>query len=382
MEVIRPTGYNGPMRILMISKACVVGTYQRKLEEMARLPGVDLRVLVPPGWRDPDRGMLPLERAHISGYDLRVTPIRFNGHFHLHYYPKIGREIRAFQPDIVHIDEEPYNLATWHVLWHARQAGAKTLFFSWQNINRRYPWPVRLAEQWVLRRVDYALMGTPSAAEVWHAKGYTGPCAVVPQFGVDPDLFRPPDRPRSGGTLRVGFVGRLVEEKGGALLLDALAQLDGLWQLDIIGDGPERGALEAQAKTLHIDDRVSFGTLPSIRMPGFYQGIDALAVPSLTRENWKEQFGRVIIEAMACGVPVIGSDSGAIPEVIGDAGLVVPEGDVAALSSGLRRLMHDPALRRELAEKGRQRVLAQYTQAQVAAQTVAAYRAMAGIASS
>ena len=241
MEVIRPTGYNGPMRILMISKACVVGTYQRKLEEMARLPGVDLRVLVPPGWRDPDRGMLPLERAHVSGYDLRVTPIRFNGHFHLHYYPKIGREIRAFQPDIVHIDEEPYNLATWHALWHARQAGAKTLFFSWQNINRRYPWPVRLAEQWVLRRVDYALMGTPSAAEVWHAKGYTGPCAVIPQFGVDPDLFRPPDRPRSGGTFRVGFVGRLVEEKGGALLLDALAQLDGLWQLDIIGDGPERG---------------------------------------------------------------------------------------------------------------------------------------------
>jgi len=377
MEATRSTGYNGTMRILMLSKACVVGTYQRKLEEMARLPGVALRVLVPPGWLDPDRGMLPLERAHVNGYDLRVTPIRFNGHFHLNYYPRIGREIRAFRPDIVHIDEEPYNLATWHALWHGRRAGAKTLFFSCQIINRRYPWPVSLAEQCVLRHVDYALMGTPSAAEVWRAKGYTGPCAVVPQFGVDPDLFRPPDRPRSGGTFRVGFVGRLVEEKGGALLLDALAQLDGLWQLDIIGDGPERIALESQAKALHFTDRVSFGTLPSTRMPGFYQAIDALAVPSLTRPNWKEQFGRVIIEAMACGVPVIGSHSGAIPAVIGDAGLVVPEGDVSALAGALRRLMHEPGLRHDLAETGRRRVLAQYTQTQVAAQTVAAYRAIA-----
>jgi len=364
------------MRILMLCKACVVGTYQRKLEEMARLPGVDLRVLTPPGWYDPDRGMLSLERAHVSGYDLRATPIRFNGHFHLSYYPKIGREIRAFQPDVVHIDEEPYNLATWHALYHARRAGARTLFFSWQNINRRYPWPVRIGEQWVLRRVDCAIMGTPSAAEVWRAKGYRGPLAVIPQFGVDPDLFQPPERPRRGGTFRVGFVGRLVEEKGGALLLDALAQIDGLWQLDVIGDGPQRGALEAQAKRLRVADRVTFDTLPSGRMASFYQGIDTLAVPSLTRPNWKEQFGRVIIEAMACGVPVIGSDSGAIPDVIGDAGLIVPEANRTALADALRQLMHDPALRSRLGEQGRRRVLDQYTQAQVAAQTVAVYHTL------
>jgi glycosyltransferase involved in cell wall biosynthesis len=103
-------------------------------------------------------------------------------------------------------------------------------------------------------------------------------------------------------------------------------------------------------------------------------------VPSLTRGNWKEQFGRVIVEAMACGVPVIGSSSGAIPDVIGDAGLIVPEGDVRALADGLRRLMHDPDLRRRMGGQGRQRVLARYTQAQVAAQTVAVYRQMLDIA--
>jgi glycosyltransferase involved in cell wall biosynthesis len=367
------------MRVLMLSKACVVGTYQRKLEEMARLPEVELRVLVPPSWRD-DRGALRLERAHVEGYDLRVTPIRFNGRFHLHHYPKIGQEIRAFRPDIVHVDEEPYNLATWHALHHARRAGAKTLFFSWQNINRRYPLPIRLGEWWVLRRADYAIMGTPSAADVWRAKGYRGPLVVIPQFGVDPGIFAPPAHPRAGGAFAVGFVGRLVEEKGGAVLLDALAGLDGVWQLDIIGDGPEKTALAEQAKRLRIADRVTFGALPSARMPGYYQGIDALAVPSLTRSHWKEQFGRVIIEAMACGVPVIGSSSGAIPDVIGDAGLIVPEGDSAALRDGLQRLMRDSDLRRDLAAHGRRRVVERFTQAQVAARTVAVYRAMLGVA--
>jgi glycosyltransferase involved in cell wall biosynthesis len=363
------------MRVLMLSKACVVGTYQRKLEEMARL-GIDLRVLVPAGWRDPDRGWMPLERAHLAGYDLRVTPIRFNGHFHWHYYPKFAREIRAFKPDLVHIDEEPYNLATWHALWHARRSGAKTLFFSWQNIARRYPPPFRWGEQWVLRTVDSALMGTQSAADVWQAKGYRKPLAVIPQFGVDPAFFARSERPRSGATFVIGFVGRLVEEKGGAVLLDALGHLNGVWQLDIVGDGPEKTRLLDQAKHLRIADRVSVGSLPSTRMPGYYQGVDVVVVPSLTRPNWKEQFGRVIVEAMACGVPVIGSSSGAIPDVIGDAGLIFPEGDSRVLVEQLARLMQSPDLRRALGQQGRQRVMDHFTQAQVAAQTVDIYHQM------
>jgi glycosyltransferase involved in cell wall biosynthesis len=363
------------MRVLMLSKAYVVGTYQRKLEEIARYPDIDLRVLVPPSWRD-DRGLLQLERAHVDGYDLRVTPIRFNGRFHLHYYPRFGQEVRRFKPDIVHIDEEPYNLATWHALWHARRSEARTLFFSWQNINRSYPLPIRWGERWVLRGVDYAIMGTKSAAEVWQAKGYQRPMAIIPQFGVDPAVFSPEGRARQGGSFKVGFVGRLVTEKGGADLLEALARLDGVWQLDVVGDGPQKAALQEQARRLRIADRVTFGTLPSLRMPGFYREIDVLVVASHTRENWKEQFGRVIIEAMACEVPVIGSSSGAIPDVIGDDGLIYPEKDVAALTERLRRLSHDAELRRRLGQLGRQRVLAKYTQAQVAAQTVTIYREM------
>ncbi len=368
------------MRVVMLCKACIVGLYQRKLEEMASL-GVDLTVVVPPSWTD-ERGNTALERAHTNGYRLVVNPIRFNGSFHLHHYPGFRRWLDP-APDIVHIDEEPYNLATWQALFWARRAGAKTLFFSWQNIKRGYPLPFCLGEWWVLRNVDHAIMGTENAAAVWRAKGYEGPLSVIPQFGVDPEAFRPPTRPISGRTRTLGFVGRLVPEKGADVLLKALGRLleDGIsnWRLDIVGGGPERDALERLTAERGLKERVTFmGQLPSMQMPVFFRQLDILLVPSLTRPNWKEQFGRVLIEGMGCGAVPIGSDSGAIPDVIGDAGLIVPEGDVTALAGAIRRLLVDDDLRHELALKGRQRVLERFTQAQIARQTVDVYREMLG----
>ena len=99
-------------------------------------------------------------------------------------------------------------------------------------------------------------------------------------------------------------------------------------------------------------------------------------MPSRTRPNWKEQFGRVIIEAMACGVPVIGSDSGEIPHVIGDAGLVFSEGDAGGLRDHLARLQAEPGLAEALGELGRQRVLEHFTQASIARRTAAVYAEM------
>ena len=360
------------MRVLMLSKACIIGIYQRKLEHIAAA-GVDLLAVVPPSWKD-ERGVTPLERTYTDGYDLHVTPIWLNGSFHFHVYPALGGLIRSFKPDVVHIDEEPYNLSTWHALALARAAGARTLFFSWQNIQRQYPPPFSWGEAWTLRNVDYALMGTESAADVWRAKGYTGDYAVVPQFGTDPALFRPaetrPERP-----FTVGYIGRLVPEKGVTDLLRALATLeDANWRLRIVGSGPQRNELEALAGELGVLDRVTFvGAVPSVEMPAQYHALDALALPSHTRPNWKEQFGRVLVEAMSSGVPVIGSDSGAIPGVIGDGGLVAAEGDVPAWADALRRLQADNTLRESLAEAGRERVLVNFTHEQVASQTVEVY---------
>ena len=97
-------------------------------------------------------------------------------------------------------------------------------------------------------------------------------------------------------------------------------------------------------------------------------------LPSRTTPVWKEQFGRVLAEAMACKVPVIGSDSGAIREVIGDAGLIFPEGNVAALADCLRLLNASPSLRHDLAERGYVRASGLYTQEHIAEQTADFYR--------
>jgi glycosyltransferase involved in cell wall biosynthesis len=229
----------------MISKACVVGTYQTKLEALARLPDVELAVAVPPSWRD-ERGEIRLARLHTEGYDLLETPIALNGHFHLHFYPRLGALVRRFRPEILHIDEEPYNLAAFQAMWLARRARARTVVFTWQNLHRRYPPPFCWMEAYNLRHADYVLAGNRGAEAVLRAKGYAGPVAVIPQFGVDPTIFCPAQVPRSAedsATFVIGYVGRLVKEKGVETLLRAAAGLpsESNWRLHLIGGGPLGG---------------------------------------------------------------------------------------------------------------------------------------------
>ncbi|MFO7680604.1 MAG: glycosyltransferase [Chloroflexota bacterium] len=363
----------------MISKACLVGAYQTKLEAIARHDDVDLTVIVPPSWDDP-AGPIQLERKFTDGYRLIVDPIRWNGRYHLHYYPTLKKRLAEIQPDLVHIDEEPYNLATWNAMRQAQAAGAKTLFFSWQNINRRYPPPFRQLETAVLQKVDYAIMGNNDAVQVWRSKGYTGPYRVIPQFGVDPALYCPPARRDKGRGFIFGSANRrLTPEKGDDLLLQAAVDLPGIWRLHIAGSGPALPGLKQLATDLGIADRVHFdGAIPSAQIPAYLQQMDVLVLASRTLPNWKEQFGRVLVEAMACETAVVGAQSGEIPNVIGQAGLTFPEGDAAALHNHLRRLIQSESLRDELGRAGRQRVLKTYTQEQIAAQTVAVYRDIIG----
>lgn len=366
------------MRVLMVSKACVVGAYQRKLEEIGRHEDVDLTAVVPPAWREAGRD-IALERQYTQGYRLVVEPMVLNGRFHLHFYPGLGRRIRELRPDIIHIDEEPYNLATFQAMRLGRRVDARMLFFTWQNLCRRYPAPFSWIERYVLRHADAAIAGNQEAVRVLHTKGYSGPVEAIPQFGVDPELYAPaPDGTgHVSRTFTIGYVGRLVQAKGVDLLLDAAAGLEGEWQLRIMGSGPQRDSLQQRVSRLSLDGRVVFDPArPSCQVPAYLRQLDVLVLPSRTQPNWKEQFGRVLIEAMACQVSVVGSTCGEIPNVIGEAGLVFPEGDAGTLRDHLRGLMDDPDVRRRLGQAGRARILKHFTQAQVARRTVALYRKM------
>jgi glycosyltransferase involved in cell wall biosynthesis len=365
-----------PVRVVMISKALVIAAYQRKCEEIAAHPDIELTAIVPTAWAGQR-----YEPGFLRGYRTLVQPIRFDGKFHIFHFPTLGRVLRELRPDIVHIDEEPYNLATVLATRQTLAVGARPIFFTWQNLLRRYPPPFRWFEQYVYGRSRLALAGNAEAVDVLRAKGYQGPTFVIPQFGVDPDLFSPAAAddaaPECGRPFTIGNVGRFTPEKGLMPLLDAVAGLpSGVdWRLRLIGSGDLRAALEARAATLGIAGRVSLEPyVPSTEVPSILRELDVLVLPSLTTPRWKEQFGRILQEAMSCGVPVIGSDSGEIPHVIGDGGLVVPEADAPALTAALAALAGDAARRADLGQRGRQRVLARFTHERIAAQTAQAYR--------
>lgn len=369
------------MRVLMISKALVTGVYQKKLEELAKLPDVELLTIVPPYWLEGRVGSVNLNKRYTEGYELAVEPMRFNGRHHVHFYPGLGKQVRRFRPDIVHIDEEPYNLVTAHATMLAQRVGAKSAFFAFQNIDRRYPPPFSLIERYCYSRSEMGIAGNQDAADVLRAKGFKKPIEVIPQFGVDPQIYRPQKRTTDWRHVpTIGYIGRVVPEKGLETLIAAVAKISSRPHVYIVGSGSHRMALQDQAERLGVRDRVQFrSAIAPEKVPALLADFDALVLPSLTQRNWKEQFGRVLIEAMACEVPVIGSDSGEIPNVIGDCGLVFPEGNAEKLAEHIKRVLDDSAYRRKLGVAGRTRVLDNFTQARVAEQTYAVYRKMLGM---
>ena len=344
-------------------------TAQRKADLLSGQPGVELTVVSPPYWRADDGGTQLIEPTQRGNWTLAVSPMWLNGHFHLHTYPTLGKIMHECAPELVHIDEEPYNLATYQAMRLAHRFGARALFTTWQNLYRQYPPPFAWMEQYNYRHARYVLAANADAVGVLRRKGYAGPVAVFPQFGVDVEVFVPRERPQRD-VLRIGYAGRLKPEKGVDLLVRAFAPLAGRAELWLMGRGPSEPELRELASGLGIGERVRFaGGLASAQMAETMASLDILVLPSRTTPNWTEQFGRVLVEAMACDVAVVGSSAGEIPLVIGEAGLVFPEGEVEALRACLARLIEDAGLRATLANKGRERALQHYAQDHIAAQT-------------
>jgi glycosyltransferase involved in cell wall biosynthesis len=351
-------------QLLMIGHSYVVALNRRLCREVALAGGGRLDVTVAaPAFFQGDLQPIRLERQGDEPFALEPIPTRLSKIPHLFTHGrKLGSLLRGRRWDVVHAWEEPYILASAQIAYHTRQEAA-LVFSSFQNLPKTYPPPFRQIEQYCLRRASgWTAFGRTVAENLRERPGYRDrPMRTIP-LGVDLDVFRPDVEARratlqtlgwsEGGPPVVGYLGRFVPQKGIELLMRALDQVEpSTWRMLWVGGGPMEGALRSWAE--RYGDRVRVVTgVGHDAVPAHLAAMDLLAAPSQTTPRWKEQFGRMLLEAMGTGVPVVASDSGEIPHVVDDAGRIVPEADEPAWVAALRDLIESPTRRRELGERG------------------------------
>ena len=363
-------------RLLTIGHSYVVAQNRRLAHEMALAGSGRWSVTAvaprtyPGDLRPISLEPIPNEASHVVGLETLAARVP-----HVMTYRGL-RTVLAREWDVVHCWEEPYVAAAAQVARHAPRS-ARLVVATFQNIAKRYPWPLSRFERQVLDRADGWIAFGTSIRDVQVARStrYASLPSRVITPGVDTTAFAPSPALRASAreTLGwtddapvVGFVGRFVPQKGMATLIGALDRVDAPWRALFVGDGPERGLIEAFARTR--PDRVRLVTdARHDDVPRWMNAMDVLCAPSRTTPMWREQFGRMLVEAMACGVAVIASDSGEIPHVVGDAGELVAEANAEQWGTVIARLLSDKALRAEYGARGRTRALEQFAWPVIAA---------------
>ncbi len=380
------SGLHKRMRVLVIGHAySAVYNRKDKLVRLAHNPNLErLGLIVPNKWHD---RMMKLDRTWKNedfdqAYDVFAVPTLFTGSQRLHLYLPIHlyKAIRDFRPDIIHMEQEPHDWVSAQVCLLNRYVFHKKLIlFTWENLDRSTNLVTRFLRKFVLSTVDHMIAGNTAAGELVRHQGYDRELAVLPQFGVDAERFRPMNVADLRGTLELndtsvyGFIGRYTREKGIHTLIDAFEKLSAqnlpnavLMLVSSMVPPPW-----LQEKVIQFGKRIRIiDSIPHEDLPRYINLFDTLILPSEESDIWKEQFGRVMIEAMACGVPVIGSSSGAIPEVIGEYGFVFPEKDSTALTLTMQRVLTDTNSMNRLKQRVRMYILNTYTHERIAHKTV------------
>ncbi|MBP0016502.1 MAG: hormogonium polysaccharide biosynthesis glycosyltransferase HpsO [Cyanobacteria bacterium SBLK] len=387
------------MKILVASHTYIVDLNCEKFREVARLDsGIEVAIVVPKRWRPGGVQNTIIEPQPRNEGNFRIVPITNyseNNQGLLTFGWEIVSLLRSFQPDIIQVEQGVKSFAYAQFITLNKLLGlqAKNCFFTWWNIPYTNKFPVSLLEQYNLSNTDGLVAGNQDGADILQEHGYQGKVKIMPQLGVDEKLFSPQFEPELTEKLQIdnddfiiGFVGRFVEEKGILTLMKAVAKLsESNWKLLLLGRGELKEEIQKYAGEVGILDRlIMVESVPHNEVPRYINLMNVLVLPSettyqfktLTAAGWKEQFGHVLIEAMACKVAVIGSDSGEIPHVIRDAGLVFPEGDAEQLTMNLQQLMENSELRAFLARQGYEKTMKQYTNKALAKELLAFYQTL------
>jgi glycosyltransferase involved in cell wall biosynthesis len=360
------------LRVLFVSHAYVVGVNQGKLKTIADTKQVELALLAPNNWKALEwNRFLPLENPY-SEIRLYSAPVLSTGRVGAHFYNpwQIWQVIDDFKPDIIQVEEEIFSLCALEVAVCAKLLNKPLVVFGWENQQRSLPLPRQWVRDLVMSATNLYLAGNQDGATVIGNWGYKGKIEVMPQMGVDTKLFTPQIVNTNHDELNIGFLGRLVPEKGIDVLFAAVSQLrqQGLnCRVTICGSGTSEANLRQEAEKKQISEIVTWkGAVRHEEAPNEIGQFDVLVLPSRTIDTWKEQFGHVIIEAMAMGIPVIGSSCGEIPHVIAHADLIFPEEDATALAVILRRAICDRTWLQEMSNYGIKRVQQYYSHERIA----------------
>jgi glycosyltransferase involved in cell wall biosynthesis len=387
------------MRVLVISHTYIVDLNCEKLRSLAELsPDIKVIVGVPRRWRPGGVQNRIIEPQARDEGNFRIVPLgnfSQNNQGLLSFKADLVKLMARFRPHVIQVEQGAKSLAYAQTITLNRLLGlqARNVFFTWWNLPYDLKFPASLLEAYNLRNTHGLVAGNQDGADILRQRGYQGPYRVMPQLGVDESLFKPQPQPELAQQLNirddtfvVGFAGRFVEEKGLLTLCNALASLQDYprpWIWLLLGRGDLKDTLKQKVEAAGIANRVRWvESVPHDDVPKYINLMDTLVLPSettyrlktMTAIGWKEQFGHVLIEAMACGVPVIGSDSGEIPHVIQNAGLIFPEANAPALADRLRLLMEHPNQQQELGQKGYQRAMTYYTNRALAKELLAFYQ--------
>ncbi len=385
------------MRILVASHSYIVELNCEKLRMLAQLePDIEVTVVVPRRWRPGGVQNRIIEPQPRQDGSFRVVPISNfseNNQGLLTFGTEIISLLRTFRPQIIQVEQGAKSLGYAQFISLNKFLGlkAKNCFFTWWNLPYTLKFPLSLLEAYNLHNTHGIIAGNQDARTVLRQRGYQGPINIMPQLGVDESRFCPQEQAElkqklgiNSNEFVVGFVGRFVAEKGLLTLGKALAGLkDYDWKWLLLGRGYLQPLLMEKVVEWGIKDRlILVESVPHEEVSWYINMMNVLVLPSetnpyfktLTAMGWKEQFGHVLIEAMASKVPVIGSDCGEIPNVISEAGLIFPEGDASELKDCLKQLMEQPELANRLAQLGYERAMSRYTNKALALQLLEFYK--------
>lgn len=366
------------LRVLFVSHTYVVGINQGKLAAIARNGFTQVGLLAPAKWRARSWNQIFELEQDYSEISYQPAGVMLNGRTggYLYRLGSILGALRHFRPNILQVEEEVFSLSTFQMAIVAGLTGIPLAVFGWENLDQNLPRLRQWLRQFVLNTAKLVIAGNQDGADLLRQWGYTGKIAVMPQMGVDATLFKatmrslPTHRP-----VRIGFMGRLVHEKGIDLIFDAACSLKDKghsFEIVLCGSGKEEANLRTLTEQQGISEQVVWkGKVPHADVPVELAQFDILVLPSRTMPTWKEQFGHVLIEAMSMGVPVVGSSSGEIPNVIGRSDLVFAENKAADLAIILERLMSDNSGYKAASQYGIERVKDRYTHERLAEQLIA-----------